>query len=261
MKKESTSGRDQSSRPVGEEGDQAKPDVSPVAGVRETLVSMGDERKAVILQRFFKTGPGQYGEGDRFLGIPVPYLRRLARNTGGLTLSNILLLLRSSIHEERFLALLLLIDLYRSGDENGRRAVYEAYLTHTEWINSWDLIDISAEHIVGHYLKDKEKGPLFLLAESENLWHRRIAVMATFNFIKVRAFSTTLQLARVLVQDREDLIQKAVGWMLREVGKRDMETEEHFLREHYRRMPRTMLRYAIERFAEEKRQAYLKGTI
>lgn len=170
-------------------------------------------------------------------------------------------LLKSPVHEERLLALFILMHLYKGGQTALKEKIYRLYLENTAYINNWDLVDASAEHIVGHYLLGKDKSPLYLLAVSEDLWERRIAIVATFCYIKQNQFEETLKIAEMLLQDRHDLIHKAVGWMLREVGKRDRAVEEAFLRSHYKTMPRTMLRYAIEKFPEFLRQAYLKGTL
>ena len=232
-----------------------------VEDIRKRLRRLADEDKAKVLQRFFKTGPGEYGEGDRFLGIKVPELRRLAKEFQQVRYEALRALLKSPIHEERLLALLILIGKYSKADETGKKRIYDLYLKHTRWINNWDLVDLSAEHIAGDFLSQKDKTPLYRLAKSELLWERRIAIMATFHFIKRKAFSETLEISQMLLLDKEDLIHKAVGWMLREVGKRDLETEEAFLKAHYKSMPRTMLRYAIERFPEAKRQRYLKGKV
>lgn len=222
---------------------------------------MGDEKKAEILQRFFKTGPGEYGEGDRFLGVKVPDLRALAKTHGGAPLSTVKGFLKSPIHEERLLALLILTRKFCRGSEGEKERVYGFYLKSTRYINNWDLVDLTARNIVGEFLLDRDKTVLYALAKSESLWERRISVVATSAFIKRERYSHTLKIAGMLLNDDEDLIHKAVGWMLREVGKRDLPAEEGFLKRHYRKMPRTMLRYAIERFPESKRQRYLKGTI
>jgi 3-methyladenine DNA glycosylase AlkD len=227
--------------------------------LRSSLRSMADPEKAKVLQRFFKTGPGEYGEGDVFLGIQVPALRKLARETPDLDEAALQVLLRSSLHEERMLSLLILIQKYVRGTDEERKKIYDFYLANMSFINNWDLVDLSAEHVVGHFLMRGSRRPLYQLAKSRSLWERRIAILATFHFIKHHEFGDTLKIAAILLSDKEDLIQKAVGWMLREVGKRDLETEEQFLRKSYQKMPRTMLRYAIERFPEEKRKRYLKG--
>jgi 3-methyladenine DNA glycosylase AlkD len=256
-----------------------------VREIQEDLRHQLDPDRVPILQRFFKTGPGEYAEGDTFLGLTVPQLRALAKRYRGLSLREIATLLRSPIHEERLLALLLLVQAYRDGDADAQRRIYKLYLRSTRYINNWDLVDCSAEHIVGAFLagrcsggsvsrrlcrKENNRRPaldtsaatiLHTLARSKSLWERRIAVLATFHFIKRSEFTPTLRIARLLLRDEHDLIHKAVGWMLREVGKRDLPAEEAFLRRHHRQMPRTMLRYAIERLPETRRQCFLKGTI
>jgi 3-methyladenine DNA glycosylase AlkD len=229
--------------------------------VRKRLRQLADRDRAEVSQRFFKTGPGEYGEGDVFLGVRVPDLRRLAGDFQELDLKGIRTLLRSEVHEERAMALLILIRNYQRGGDRERERIYTFYMNHLRFINNWDLVDVSAEHVVGAFLKDKSRKPLHRLARSTDLWERRVSILATFHYIKAGEFSETLKIARTLLSDEEDLIQKAVGWMLREVGKRDLATEERFLREHYRKMPRTMLRYAIERFPEPKRRRYLKGKV
>ena len=227
--------------------------------IQKKLHKLGNPEKAQILRRFFKTGPGEYGEGDVFLGIKVPELRKVAKEYQDIPVGAAAGLLSSPWHEERLLALFILIHKYKKGNENEKRAIYELYLKNIQYVNNWDLVDGSAGHIVGAFLMDKSKRPLYRLAESNNLWKRRIAILSTFHFIKHGEFSETLTISKILLADKEDLIQKAVGWMLREVGKRDMVTAETFLKDHYRRMPRTMLRYAIEKFPEPTRQNYLKG--
>ncbi len=232
-----------------------------VEALRTKLRTLANPEKAAVLQRFFKTGPGEYGEGDLFLGVRVPALRKLAGSCPEMPLDGIVALLTSPVHEERFLALVLLIRSYTGGTASDRKAVYDVYLTHTAWINNWDLVDLSAEHIVGDYLQSRSKRPLYRLARSPSLWERRISILSTFHYIKRGSFAETLKISQLLLADEADLIHKAVGWMLREVGKRHRETAEAFLRTHYHQMPRTMLRYAIERLPEAKRQKYLKGTI
>lgn len=213
-------------------------------------------------QRFFKTGPGEYGEGDKFFGIRVPVTRKVARQFRGLSLNQILKLLKSEYHEERLLAIFMLVDLFKKGYSKEKSEIYEAYLSHAaKYVNNWDLVDSSASQIVGGYLSDRVRAPLYKLAQSRNLWERRISIIATYHFIKKDDFVDTLKISEILLFDGEDLIHKAVGWMLREVGNRHLETEESFLRKHHKKMPRTMLRYAIEKFEEEKRQRYLHGEI
>ncbi|MCB0404028.1 MAG: DNA alkylation repair protein [Bdellovibrionales bacterium] len=216
--------------------------------------------KAKTLQRFFKTGPGEYAEGDKFLGVVVPQTRAVAKKFQTLSLRDALILLKSPWHEERLLALFLMVGRYRR-EPGDRGAVYKAYLGHTGYINNWDLVDSSAEHIVGPYLADRSKAPLKRLARSKSLWERRIAVLATFHYIKQGDFKDALALAAQLLRDEEDLIHKAVGWMLREIGKRDLPVLDAFLRKHCQQMPRTMLRYAIEKHPPARRRAYLSGQI
>ena len=232
-----------------------------VAEIQQKLAALGDPRIAAGSRRFFKTGLGEYGEGDLFRGIRVPVLRRFSRDYKSVTRFEAERLLRSPFHEDRLLALLLLVRLFSRGDDVAREKIYRLYLKNTRFINNWDLVDSSAEHIVGAFLWGKGQAQLAHLSESGVLWKRRIAIMATFHFIKRGEFDRTLVIAGKLLSDREDLIHKAVGWMLREVGKRDQQAEERFLRDHYKRMPRVMLRYAIEKFPEEKRRQYLNGEV
>jgi 3-methyladenine DNA glycosylase AlkD len=229
--------------------------------LKKYLRELGDDAIAQQSQKFFKTGKGEYGEGDVFLGIRVPELRKLVKQYRDMSLKDVSRLLKSRYHEERLFALLMLVSLFETSSPEDEKKIYDLYLDHTAYINSWDLVDLSAGQIVGAYLRDGDKKPLYTLARSKDLWERRIAIIATFHFIKNHEFDDTLRLSEILINDREDLIHKAVGWMLREVGKRDMKIEEVFLKIHYRKMPRTMLRYAIEKFPEKARQAYLKGTI
>ncbi len=225
------------------------------------LRSLGDPERARSAQRYFKTGPGQYGEGDLFVGLRVPEVRALAKEYRTLSLAGIVQLLHSPIHEARLLSLMILIGTYEQGDPFLQERIYNLYLRNTRFINNWDLVDVSAERIVGAHLSGGDRFPLHSLAESPLLWERRIAVIATAHFIRRGEFDETFRIAERLLGDSEDLIHKAVGWMLREIGKRDRPAEEVFLRAHYKTMPRTMLRYAIERFPEELRQRYLRGEI
>jgi 3-methyladenine DNA glycosylase AlkD len=229
--------------------------------IHERLHALGDSQRAQVLQRYFKTGAGEYGEGDVFVGIRVPELRKLARDYRSLAFSESIRLLQSAVHEARLLALLVLVRKYADGDPAVRERIYTGYLGNTRFINNWDLVDVSAEHIVGAHLKNRDRDRLVALAESDLLWERRIAVMATFHFIKQGEFAETLRIAELLLGDPEDLIHKAVGWMLREVGKRDLPAEQSFLRVHYKNMPRTMLRYAVEKFPEGLRWKYLHGEL
>ena len=227
--------------------------------IQAELITLSNPEDARFLQGYFKTGPGQYGAGDLFRGIRVPVLRKLSLAGQSMSLAQTELLLQGSYHEDRLLALLILVRKFAKADEAGKAFIYRMYLESTRFINNWDLVDLSAEHIVGAYLNDKDQATLDRLARAQSIWERRIAVLATFHFIKKGSFDATLRIAGILLADKEDLIHKAVGWMLREVGKRDQRREEAFLRAHHHVMPRTMLRYAIEKFPEEKRLSYLKG--
>jgi 3-methyladenine DNA glycosylase AlkD len=225
--------------------------------IETQLKALGKKADAEQAQRFFKTGPGEYGEGDLFLGLRMPVLRRLAKDLIDTPLDNTIELLQSPFHEARMLALLIMVYQAKRGDDS--MALYRAYLANTARINNWDLVDVTAAQIVGTYLFSRDRKPLFKLAKSKSLWERRIAIISTFHFIRQNDFDDTLALADILLGDKEDLMHKAVGWMLREIGNRDLATEEAFLLPRYRQMPRTMLRYAIERFPEPRRLAYLKG--
>ena len=232
-----------------------------ISKLRSKIKTLADKEVAETMQWFFKTGKGDYGEGDIFVGLKVPLQRKLAREFKDLSLAEIGELLNSSIHEERLISLIILIDKYQKTDEKGKKLIFNFYLKQRKGINNWDLVDISAPKILGRYLLEKDKGILFKFAVSKNLWERRIAIISTQEFIKNNNFKTTLQIASMLIKDEHDLIHKAVGWMLREIGKKDIALEEKFLRVHYKEMPRTMLRYAIEKFPETKRKKYLQGKI
>lgn len=232
-----------------------------LAALRKELYALADPADAIHLQRFFKTAPGEYGAGDKFLGLRVPALRRLAREYRELADGQALEMLTSPWHEERLLALMLMVDRHSRGDSAQRDRIHQAYLEHTRYINNWDLVDASAGRIIGSQLDARDIALLEWLAGSDDLWERRIAIVATYHFIRQNEFGPTLRIARLLLRDSHDLIHKAVGWMLREVGKRDRRAEDAFLTRHYREMPRTMLRYAIERHPERVRKQYLAGTL
>lgn len=234
---------------------------STAAAVRRQLKLEADPEKAVVYPRFFKTGPGEYGEGDRFFGVTVPRCRKIAKHANGLDDREIGKLLRSPVHEERAVALFVLVERFERGSAAERASVYRLYRRHLDRVNNWDLVDLSAPAIVGGYLEDKDRSPLYRWARSGRLWERRIAMIATLRYIKRGDFNDALAIARMLRDDEEDLIHKAAGWMLREIGKRDPAVEKKFLRNLYRSMPRTMLRYAIERFPERERQMYLQGRV
>ncbi len=229
--------------------------------IQASLEELADPVRAEHSKGFFKTGPGEYGEGDVFLGLKVPDMRKVARQFKELPAGDVRRLLRSTIHEYRLTALFVLVRQFEKADERGRKRIYDLYLSNTRYVNNWDLVDSSAHQIVGGSLLNKERGILLELAQSASLWERRIAIIATYHFIKRDDFASTVEIAECLIADEEDLIHKAVGWMLREVGKRDRAVEEQFLAKQYERMPRTMLRYAIERFPERRRQTYLKGQV
>lgn len=229
--------------------------------VQNELNILADKKKALILKRFFKTGKGQYGEGDKFRGIKVPEIRKLSKKYKDISFSDTKNLLHSKYHEDRLLALFILVLKYQKGDEAIKEKIYKLYLANLKYVNNWDLVDLSAEHIIGATLANKDKKLLTKMAKSKVLWERRIAILSTFNFIKKEEYDQTLQIAEILLRDEEDLIHKAVGWMLREIGKRNIKIEEKFLKKYYKIMPRTMLRYAIEKFSEPRRQEYLLGKV
>ncbi len=225
------------------------------------LLALANQNKAEFLAGFFKTGKGQYAEGDRFLGITVPAIRQLARQYQQLGLKDCERLLQSAYNDERLLALLILVEQYRKGDVGIKNRVYQVYLNNRHRVNNWNLVDSSAPYIVGAHLLNRSRSLLYQLAKSRSLWERRIAVLATFAFIRAGDFADTLKLTEQLLGDEHDLMHKACGWMLREVGKRNQSVLEGFLRQHYAAIPRTMLRYAIERFAPANRTGYLTGKI
>lgn len=229
--------------------------------LRKVIRDNANEKHANTMQWFFKTGKGEYGEGDKFVGIKVPVQRQIAKKFLDLDNEDLKILLNSKIHEERLIALLILVDKYQKANDKGKEKVYKFYLRNSKKINNWDLVDLSAPKIMGEHLLKNDKQILFKFALSKNLWERRIAIISTYTFIKNKQFKTTLQISDILLNDDHDLIQKAVGWMLREVGKIDLELLERFLKVRYKKMPRTMLRYSIEKFPEVKRKKYLKGAI
>lgn len=228
---------------------------------QKQLQALADPSKVKILSGFFKTAPGQYGEGDIFIGVTVPLTRSVALKFRQLPMEETLILLKSPIHEERLLAIFILVEQFHKSEETARKEIFTAYLNHSRYVNNWDLVDSSARQIVGSFLNDKNKSLLTKLASSSSVWERRIAIIATYAFIIEGNFEETFKIAAILLKDEHDLIHKAVGWMLREAGNRDIKAEEKFLIKHYREMPRTMLRYAIERFPQARRAMYLQGFV
>jgi 3-methyladenine DNA glycosylase AlkD len=225
--------------------------------VRRRLQEQGDPDDAVFLQRFFKTAPGQYGAGDHFLGIRVPATRRLSREFSDLPLEDLEKLLHDKWHEARLLALVIMVNRFERGDVAERAEIFRTYLANTDLVNNWDLVDLSAPGIVGAHLETRSRAVLDKLAKSKNLWDRRIAIVSTYWFIRHKEFDDTLRISAALLGDSHDLIHKAVGWMLREVGKRDESVLEAFLDQHASLMPRTALRYSIERMSPAKRKRYM----
>lgn len=223
--------------------------------------SKSDAKQAENLQRFFKTGPGEYGEGDIFLGIKVPVQRQIAKKYIGLNLLKIQELLKSKIHEHRLIALLILVSKFKKGSETERGNIFNLYLKNTKYINNWDLVDLSAPNIMGEFLIDKKKDIIYNLAKSNNLWEKRISIISTFSYIRREEFEDSFRIVEMLLHDKHDLIHKAIGWMLREIGKKNQKVLEDFLKKHYDRIPRTTLRYAIEKFDEDLRKKYLDGKV
>lgn len=231
------------------------------AKVKAALKKLTKPEKAASHSRFFKTGKGEYGEGDIFFGVTVPNQRQVAKQFRDLSRSEIAKLLDDKVHECRLTALLIMVDQFRRGDANQRRAIFDLYLQKIDRVNNWDLVDSSADKIVGAFLADSDRGLLDELADDDHLWKQRIAIIATYDFIKRGDFKDALRVSRKLLDHEHDLIHKAVGWMLREIGKRDKPTLVKFLKTRYARMPRTMLRYAIEKLPEGERQRYLQGQV
>ena len=227
--------------------------------LKKELKTLTNPKKQEIHQRFFKTGKGEYDEGDVFLGLTMPQIRKTCAKYTELSLTDLQELLNNKIHEYRMCALIILNKKFKEEDNKGK--IFKMYMKNYNNINNWDLVDLSAPNIPGTWLLNRDKKILYDFAKSNHLWKKRIAILSTFTFIKNNQFIDTIQIARILLDDKHDLIHKAVGWMLRELGKRDQPLEERYLKKYYNVMPRTMLRYAIERFEEKKRQKYLKGTM
>lgn len=235
--------------------------MNKVKDVISELNKLADPVRAAHSQKFFKTGPGEYGKGDLFLGLRVPQTRKLVRAFRGLELQAMEELLQSKWHEARLFALLSMVDTFKRGSNTEKEDICKLYMSNSDRANGWDLVDSSAPHIAGAYLWNRDRQPLYDFAVSDSLWKRRIAIISTQHFIRKNSFDDTLKIADMLLDDKEDLIHKAVGWMLREVGNRNTEREEEFLKLRYMKMPRTMLRYAIEKFEPGRRKMYLKGLI
>ncbi len=226
---------------------------------KKELRRSADPEKANILQRFFKTGKGEYGDGDKFIGATMPKIRNIAKKFSEMAISETEKLLHSDIHEERMLALCILIRQFQRADEGSRKKIFYFYLKNTEHINSWDLVDLSAPNIAGVYLADKDRKIIYKLAKSKVLWERRIAILSTFAFLRKGDCEDTFKVSEMLLDDKEDLIQKAIGWMLREVGKRcSIQAEKEFLKTHSAKISRIALRYAIERFPNNEKIRFMK---
>ena len=229
---------------------------------REEIRALANKEIAQHSLRFFKTDKGEYGHGDLFLGVRAPKIRLIAKKHIDISITDMQTLIRSKYHEERFLGLIILVNKYaKTKDKKNRNQLYKIYVSSFKYINNWNLVDVTCPHVTGKHLIDKDRTILYKWAKSEDLWTKRIAMISTFYFIRKNDLDDTFKIADMLLQDEHDLIHKAVGWMLREAGKRDIKKEETFLKKHYKTMPRTMLRYSIEKFPETKRQKYLKGTI
>ncbi len=233
--------------------------MSHIEEIKIEFSKLANQKQSEILQRFFKTGKGQYGEGDIFLGIKVPEQRKLAKKFSQISLEDIQELLSGKIHEHRMVALFIIVNQFKKSDEVGKKKIFDFYLNNTKNINNWDLVDLSAPNIMGEFLKDKDRKILYQLANSTHLWEKRISILSTYAFIKNNDFNDAIKISEMLLNDKHDLIHKAAGWMLREVGKKDVNLLRAFLDKHSKIMPRTMLRYAIEKFPEKERKTYLNG--
>ena len=229
---------------------------------REEIRALANKEIAQHSLRFFKTDKGEYGHGDLFLGVRAPKIRLIAKKHIDISITDMKTLICSKYHEERFLGLIILVNKYaKAKDKKNRNQLYKIYVSSFKHINNWNLVDVTCPHVTGKHLIDKDRTILYKWAKSEDLWTKRIAMVSTFSFIRKNDLEDTFKIAEILLHDEHDLIHKAVGWMLREAGKRDLKREETFLKKYYKTMPRTMLRYAIEKLPETKRQKYLKGTI
>jgi 3-methyladenine DNA glycosylase AlkD len=225
--------------------------------VQSDLQKSANKEKATLLARYFKTGKGEYGEGDTFIGLSVPLVRAIVKKYRGLPLRDVERLLHSTIHEYRLTALIILIEKFKRAEN--KKEIVDVYLKNTKYINNWDLVDLSSHEILGTFLLNKPRKILYTLAKSKNIWERRIAVISTFAFLRQHDTSDSMALADMLLHDSHDLMHKAVGWMLREVAKQDEKIVVDYLSTRYKTMPRTMLRYAIEKFPAGTRKKYLAG--
>ncbi len=230
-----------------------------LAQLEKELLQLKDSERGALLQRFFKTGEGQYGAGDIFFGLTVPQCRGYAKKYAGMAHADITKLLASPIHEKRLIALLILVHNFEKGTDDEKKRIFDFYIKSLKYVNNWDLVDLTAGKIVGRYLYKLDRSILYTLARSKDLWEKRVAIIATSHFIGKGEFDDTLKISEILLHDSHDLIHKAVGWMLREVGKRDEKKEKDFLDKYANVMPRTMLRYAIEKFPEAERKKYLNA--
>lgn len=221
--------------------------------LKKDLLKLSDKEKSRQCAKYFKTGEGEYAEGDLFLGVSCPDQRKIAKKYRKLDLDDLGQLISSPFHEHRQVALFILVEKFQNGNGAFKKEIFDFYLKNTKYINNWDLVDLSSHKIVGAYLFDKDRKILYALARSNNLWEKRIAIISTAYFISQRQFKDTLKISEILLRDKHDLIHKAVGWMLREVGKRNKGVEEEFLSKYYLQMPRTMLRYAIEKFSDKEK--------
>ncbi|MFH0818829.1 MAG: DNA alkylation repair protein [Patescibacteria group bacterium] len=226
--------------------------------LQNNLQKLANPNQAKLLQRFFKTAKGEYGEGDIFLGLKVPQLRVLAKKYMSLSLNDVQIMLNGKFHEYRMTGLLILVYKYKKADAKLKTDIYNLYIKNYNNINNWDLVDVTCPHIVGDYLLNKDRKILYQFAKSNHLWKKRIAMITCLAFIREKDFTDIIKLADILLHDQHDLIHKAVGWMLREAGKHDQKLLEAYLNRNYKTMPRTMLRYAIEKLPESKRQHYLR---
>ncbi len=226
--------------------------------IKEELDKLANPEKAKLLARYFKTGRGEYGEGDKFLGITVPEQRKVARKYKDAELEEVKQLITSKIHEHRLTGLMILVEKFPKADVLMKKKIIDFYLSNTKHVNNWDLVDLSAPRLLGAHLLDNDRKILYKLAKSKNIWEKRIAVLASFTLINNKEYEDSLKLAEMLLHDKHDLMHKAVGWMLREIGNKDKKLEVEFLNKHYKKMPRTMLRYAIEKFPEKERKFYMK---